>query len=86
MKFICYVVDESGVDGKEKPRPVFASRNELERDIWFEFSPNKAIQSCRELIVEEETALASALGKIDAIDKLMLNVPQKKYPPKVTQR
>jgi len=73
-KRIVYTIIDSGVDGREKSRTVYASFLELERDERFDKDPSKAWKMKGESIVDVGTARAQALAKLDGLDKLVLGL------------
>ena len=73
-KKIAYTVMDDGVDGKENGRRVFASFSEEERDDWFSGSKNKNFYRKDEEICDEASLQSIALGKLDAVERLVLGI------------
>jgi hypothetical protein len=73
---IVYLVTDSGMDGSAPAVAIFASYDEHERDIWHETDKNKAYHSVSKRIVEVEKEEAKAIRKLDAVDKLLLDLNQ----------
>ena len=77
---IVYLVTDSGMEGREPAKAIFASYDEHERDVWHETDKNKAYHSVTKRIVEVEKEEAKAMRKLNAVDKLLLDLNQ--TPPK----
>lgn len=73
-KEIIYTVLDNGIDGREKSRVVFASKNEEARDNWLDKSPNKNWYRKDEEIVDLEVLKEETLKTMNPIQKLALNM------------
>ena len=76
MKRIVFTVVTYGSDGRGKQSEVFATLSELEQIEWYNNNLNKNYYSLSEKIIDTDTAVKEAKGKLNAIDKLMLGVEQ----------
>lgn len=74
-KQIAYVVTDSGIDGREPTRVLYAAFDEKERDVLLVEDKSKAWRSTSEQIVDVAAAQAKALAKLDGIDRLVLGLP-----------
>lgn len=75
-KKIAYLILDSGVDGCTKPRIMFASFSDIERDEKLDADPAKDWKRKGEVIVDTAIARARALEKLDGLDKLVLELTQ----------
>lgn len=76
-KFVAYTIIDSGVDGRERPRIKAAFDDEDQRDKVFDADPNKNYLRKAEEIVDPEKRVQEALNKLDGIDRLVLELPDK---------
>ncbi len=74
---IVYLVTDSGVDGRSPASVIFASFDEQKRDAWHAADKNKAWHSTTKQILEIETTHKKALRKLDGIERLVLDIPQR---------
>ena len=74
---IVYTITDSGTDGRNSPKDIFASWDKDERDVEYKHSRNKAYYSTAKRIVEVESEQKQALAKLDAVQRLLLDVEQK---------
>lgn len=74
-KQIAYLVTDSGIDGREPTRVMYATFDEKERDALLAADKSKAWRSTSEQIVDVTAAQAKALNKLDGIDRLVLGLP-----------
>ena len=84
MKQIIYTATDSGIDGREPTKVLYASFSEAERDAMVEADASKAWRGKSEKIIDTESAIAQALAKLDGIDRLVLGLsswPSKKGNP-----
>jgi hypothetical protein len=73
-KRIVYLATDSGIDGMARSTIAYASFDEDKRDELYESDKNKAWLTKKEIIVDIEPATQRALGKLDALDALLLNI------------
>lgn len=74
MKRIVYTVIDSGVDGREPAKVLYATFSETERDALLEQDAAKAWRSKAEAIVDEAAAVGEALAKLNGVDRLVLGL------------
>ncbi len=74
---IVYLITDSGVDGREQTKVIYASYDEQERDKVHEASKNKNWHAKSMRIAEVERETKQALAKLDGISRLLLGLDQK---------
>lgn len=74
-KKIVFGVTDSGVDGREVTKVLYASFDEKERDAMLAKDKSKAYRGVNEAIVDVESRRKQALAKLDGIDRLVLGLP-----------
>jgi len=74
---IVYTISDSGMDGRSPPKDIFAAYDKDERDDVYEASKNKSWYAKGKRIVEVEPEQKQALAKLDAVQRLLLDVEQK---------
>lgn len=75
MKRIAYTATDNGGDGREPTRVCYAAFTEDERDRLLSLDKSKDWRRATEQIIDVEKAIATALAKLDGIDRLVLNLP-----------
>lgn len=80
-KQIVYLATDSGVDGRSPEKVLYAAFTESARDAMIAADPSRAWRNKGERIVDIEAALASALAKLDGVDRLVLGL--KPWPSRV---
>lgn len=73
-KQIAYLTIYNGIDGLSKSVITHASFDEEELNEMYNTSKNKNWLTKKEIIVDVEPATRLALGKLDALDKLLLKL------------
>ena len=73
-KQIVYVVTDSGVDGREPQKTLYASFSEEERDAMLTTDASKAWRGKAEFIIDPEVMAVQALSKLDGVDRLVLGL------------
>lgn len=73
-KQIVYFATDNGVDGRAPTSVMYASFSEKERDAMIDADASKAWRGKGEKIIDEKTAQAQALAKLDGIDRLVLGL------------
>lgn len=74
-KKIIYTANDSGIDGREKTRVLYASFDESEIKALHNKDKSKAWRQLGEEIVDMDKARAKALAKLDGIDRAVLGLP-----------
>jgi hypothetical protein len=75
MKTIVYTIDDSGVDGRERSRPIAAFFEEDDRNkAYKDMGANACYYQISERIIDTDKQSKEALGKLNGIDKLVLGV------------
>ena len=74
-KRIVYIATDSGIDGREPERVLYAAWTEQERDEMLQADKSKAWRRPTEKIIDEDVAKRQALAKLDGIDRLVLDLP-----------
>lgn len=71
---IAYLVTDSGVDGREPTKVLYATFDPHLRRALLNNDASKAHRSTSETIIDVKKARANALAKLDGIDRLVLNL------------
>jgi hypothetical protein len=74
-EFIAYCATDSGIDGREPERVLYASETREGRETMIQADKSKAWRSRKEVIVNRGPAIAQALAKLNGIDRLVLGLP-----------
>jgi len=74
---IVYTSNDFGVDGREPEKVVQAAFSQDGLDRIKKADKNLAWRSDRKLIVDVELRRRTALAKLDGIDRLVLDLPQR---------
>lgn len=75
IKKIVYFAADNGVDGRGPETILYASFEEEELKKMLEADSAKAWRTPKEKIVDINVARKAALGKLDGIDRLVLDLP-----------
>lgn len=81
MKKIAYLVTDSGIEGRDSTKVLYATWTEEARAAKLAVDKSRNWRSTDEKIVDLESARAAALAKLDGVDRLVLNLPP--WPEKV---
>ena len=74
---IVYTITDNGMDGRSPTSTIYATFDKDERDEVYDDSKNKAWYGKEKRIVEIEPETKQALAKLDAVQRLLLDVEQK---------
>lgn len=77
-KRIAFTITYNGVDGFEKTSIEYASWDEDERDQKYDNLKSPGYYNKNEMIVDEEAAHKQAMNKLDGVDRLVLELDQRK--------
>lgn len=74
MKKIIYFIGESGMDGMQKEKILFASFDEQETKTQYNQAKYKNWYRLGEKIIDVEKETKQTLAKLNGVDKLLLNI------------
>ena len=77
MKKIVYTINDNGMDGRAPTQILFASYEEQVRDDAFATHKNKQYLSKSEKILHIESHHQQLMNRLDGIDRLVLDLPQR---------
>ena len=83
MKQAIFLIVDHGIEGREPESIQFAFTDETERDQFYEKHPNKPYFSMVDRVVDLEAHRKEALGKLNGLDKLALNLQDESKPKKI---
>lgn len=75
MKEAIFLVVDTGIDGREPARVVFASRREDVRDMWFEESPRKNWYHKKDIVADLDEVAWKTWARLDGLEQFALLRP-----------